>query len=36
MHKFGYGFLKEGYLPASIVQYSMDIGVVCLADRQNR
>ena len=36
MHKFGYGFLKEGYLPASIVQYSMDIGSYSQAENERR
>ena len=26
MHKFNYSFLKNGYFPASVVQYSLDIG----------
>jgi len=26
MHKFNYSFLKNGYLPASVVQYALNIG----------
>ena len=36
MHKFGYGFLKEGYIPASIIQYSMDIGSFSQAEKERR
>ena len=36
MHKFGYGFLREGYLPASIVQYSMDIGSYSQSEKERR
>ena len=36
MHKFDYGFLKDGYIPASIVQYSMDIGSYSQTEKERR